>query len=155
MKTLFVLFLGAALGIAAYLYFREPQNKPTMEQAGDKVSEGADKLKKKWNEKVPSMNTDDIRDELSKSGRVVRKKASEAGAAIADAAADSSVTTEVKSKLALDKELSAVKISVNTTKGVVTLSGSVSSHELIKKAMDIALEPQGASEVISTLQVEP
>ena len=53
------------------------------------------------------------------------------------------------------RELSALSISVNTTAGVVTLSGFVNSTEDISKAMLLALETDGVREVISTLQVKP
>jgi len=53
-----------------------------------------------------------------------------------------------------DRELSALSISVNTTEGVVTLSGTVSSSENVSKAMLLAMETDGVREVISTLQVK-
>jgi len=53
-----------------------------------------------------------------------------------------------------DSSVSAVSISVNTTDGVVTLSGNVSTHEDLKKAMDLALATDGCNKVISTLQVK-
>jgi hyperosmotically inducible periplasmic protein len=73
---------------------------------------------------------------------------------IADATADARITTAIKGQYALDSEISALTISVNTTKGVVTLSGTVKSHDHIKKAMQIALQIDGVTEVISTLQVK-
>ena len=54
-----------------------------------------------------------------------------------------------------DKDLSALSISVNTTSGIVTLSGTVSSPEHISKAMLLAMETEGVREVVSTLQVRP
>ena len=53
-----------------------------------------------------------------------------------------------------NRELSALSISVNTTEGIVTLSGTVSSAEDISKAMLLAMETDGVREVISTLQVK-
>ena len=43
---------------------------------------------------------------------------------------------------------------MNTTEGVVTLSGSVNSAEDISKAMLLAMDTDGVREVISTLQVK-
>jgi osmotically-inducible protein OsmY len=43
---------------------------------------------------------------------------------------------------------------VNTTRGVVTLSGTVSSEAKIGKAMLLALQTEGVQEVISTLQIK-
>ncbi|MEO5804167.1 MAG: BON domain-containing protein [Verrucomicrobiota bacterium] len=154
MKTLLVLLIGAAIGIAGYIFFRE-SGKPKFQRAGDKISEGADTVKDKWNDKVGDLDTDRIRDELARTGKVIRKKAEQARVAIADATADARITTEIKSKFAVESDLSALKISVNTTEGVVTLSGTVSSHEAIQKAMQIALAVDGVSQVVSTLQVKP
>lgn len=150
MKTFFLLLLTVGLGVAAYFYFQQPERKGDLQIARQELSEGADKL----TQKAAEINTDEIRDELARTGHVVRRKAVEAGNAIANATEDARITAAVKSQLALDKELSALTISVNTTKGIVTLSGTVSSHELIKKAMDIALRLDGVSEVVSTLQVK-
>ena len=70
-------------------------------------------------------------------------------------AADARVTGAIKGKLVANKDLSALSISVNTTEGIVTLSGSVNSAEDISKAMLLAMETDGVHEVISTLQVKP
>ena len=155
MKTLLVLLIGAAIGIGAYIYFREPGNRPKLDRAGDKISEGASSVKEKWNDKIADLDTDHIKDELARTGKVIRKKAQQAGAAISDATADARITTEIKGKLAVESDLSSLKISVNTTDGVVTLSGSVSSHDAIQKAMTIALAVDGVTQVISTLQMKP
>lgn len=154
MKTLLVLLIGVAIGVGAYMYFKEPANRPNLNKAGDKISEGADTVKEKWNDKVGELDTDRIKEELAKTGKVIRKKATQAGAAISDAAADARITTEIKGKLAVEPGLSALKISVDTTDGVVTLAGTVSSHEAIQKAMNLALAVDGVTQVISTLQVK-
>ena len=68
---------------------------------------------------------------------------------------DSTVTAKVKTKLATDSQTSAIKIGVDTTGGVVTLSGTVPTPEDISKAMLLAMETDGVTEVVSTLQVKP
>ncbi len=154
MKILLVLLIGAAIGVGAYIYFKEPANRPDLERAGDKISEGAESVKEKWDENVGELDTDRIRDELAKTGKVIRKKAKQAGAAISDATADARITTEIKGKLAVDPNLSVLTISVNTTEGVVTLSGSVPSHDAIQLAMNLALAVDGVTQVVSSLQVK-
>ena len=79
----------------------------------------------------------------------------EAGHAIADATADARTTATIKAKLVASRDLSALNISVNTTAGVVTFSGAVSSSEDISKAILLAMETDGVREVVSTLQVKP
>jgi osmotically-inducible protein OsmY len=154
MKTLIVLILGAALGMAAYIYFKEPQNRGKLDEAGEDISAGASELKDKVNSTFTNLDTEQIKEELAETGRVVRKKAEAAGAAIKDVASDSKITAEIKSRYALDRDLSVLSISINTTDGRVTLAGSVESPEHIKKAMRMALETEGVTEVTSTLQVK-
>ena len=153
MKTLLVLLIGAAIGIAGYILIRG-SGEPKLERAGDKISEGADNLKDRLDENI-DLDTDKIKDELARTGKVIRKKAEQARVAIADATADARITTEIKGKFTVESDLSALKISVNTTDGVVTLAGTVGSHEAIQKAMQIALAVEGVSQVVSTLQVKP
>ena len=117
-----------------------------VKSAGDAVQE---KLK------VLDLRPQDVKDELARTGQVVRRKAKEAGQAIADATADARITTAIKGKLVANRDLSALSISVNTTAGVVTLSGTVPTTEDISKAMLVAMEVDGVKEVVSTLQVKP
>ena len=91
---------------------------------------------------------------MTKTGQVVRQKAQNLGHTIADATADARITTEIKAKLVADPDLSALSISVSTTSGKVTLSGSVSSEEKIAKAIKLAMSVDGVQEVVSTLQVK-
>src|SRR5690349_20893830 len=123
MRTLLILIIGAAIGVGAYIYFREPGHRPEMNRAGERISEGAGQVRDTLQQKVGDIDTQQIKDELERTGRVVQKKAQEAGTAIADAASDARITAAIKSKFAVDPEVSAMTISVNTTRGVVTLAG--------------------------------
>ena len=96
-----------------------------------------------------------IRDELTRTGKVIREKAKKAGDAIADATSNARITAVIKSKLVHDSGLAAFKIDVDTTDGVVTLSGNVSSPEEIAKAMELVLATEGVHKVVSTLQDKP
>ena len=109
----------------------------------------ADKFRS-WN-----LDRDTISNELARTGRVIREKTDAAGKALKDATADGRVTTAIKTKYVKDPDLSAWDIHVSTTDGVVTLSGTVATPELIGKAMELALDTDGARQVISTLQVKP
>jgi gas vesicle protein len=100
------------------------------------------------------LTSGDIEKELTDTGKVVRRQMSDFGAAVADAAGDAKITGKIKAKFALDKELSALSISVNTTDGRVTLSGNVASSKQISRAMMLALETDGVREVSSTLHVK-
>jgi hyperosmotically inducible periplasmic protein len=155
MKALLSLILLVLIGFGVYWYLNEGRHDKRVQQTEQGLVSSADRMKEAVRDKLNDLSFDskDIKEELAQSGRVIRKKAREVGAAVSDATADARVTGAIKAKLVADPDLSALSISVNTTDGVVTLSGSVSSHEEIGKAMKLALETDGAREVVSTLQI--
>jgi hyperosmotically inducible protein len=155
MKILIILLLLLALGAGVY-WFTNTQHQTQLAQAEQQATRRAEEMKDAVRDKLKdtSLNLPDIKQELERTGKVVRKKAEAVGSALADAAADARVTTTIKAKLVKDQNLSAIRIAVSTTDGVVTLSGSVDGPEQIKEAMQLALETDGVKEVISTLQVK-
>ena len=156
MKILLALILGMALGAAALWFFSTSQGKARVQEAGNQIENASKSARDAVEEKlrVLDLRTNDFADELSRSGRVVRRKAREAGQAIADATADARITGLIKGKLVADRGLSSLKISVNTTDGIVTLSGTVPAEEDIGKAMLLVMDTDGVREVVSTLQVK-
>lgn len=164
MKNIIIaLLLGIVIGAGGYWFMQQPVTQKTGELAEQKASEARDAMKdaaadvkRTLSTKLEAweLRTEDIREEFGQTGKVVRRKARDVGDAAADTAADTRITAEIKSKLAADPDLSAMTISVNTTIGRVTLSGMVSSPELIGKAILVAMETSGVREVISTLQVK-
>jgi hyperosmotically inducible protein len=155
-RVLLALILGLALGAATVWYFGMGRNDARVQSFTNQVETAArsagDALQEKL--KTLKLSPEEVKDELAKTGQVVRRKAKEAGQAIADATADARITTAVKAKLLANRDLSGFSISVNTTDGVVTLSGAVPSIEAISKAMLVAMETDGVKEVISALQVK-
>jgi len=152
MKTFLSFLIGVLVGIAGHWFFTEPRSKTRVDHATEKVQSGATNLKETLKE---TFDRDKIKDELARTGKVIREKAGKAGDAISDATANARTTAAIKAKLVRDAGLSAFKIDVDTTDGVVTLSGAVSSHEEISKAIELALETEGVHKVVSTLQVKP
>ena len=157
MKTLLVLVVGLAIGGAVVWFYTNYRDNPRARSAGQKVETAAKSARDAaTNEmQVLHLRPEDIKDELGRTGQVVRRAAIDAGHAIADATADARTTAAIKAKLLGSRDLSALNISVNTTAGVVTLSGSVATPEHIGKAMVLAMETDGVREVVSTLQVKP
>jgi hyperosmotically inducible protein len=67
---------------------------------------------------------------------------------------DSVITTKVKSLIAADDFLKSFQISVETYKGIVQLSGFVSSQNLVDKAGEIARSVKGVKSVKNNLIVK-
>lgn len=156
MRVLLALILGLAIGAAAVWYFESGRGNARVKSATNQVENAAKSAGDAIQEKlrVLDLRPQDVKDELARTGQVVRRSAKEAGQAIADATADARITAAIKTKLVASRDLSALSISVNTTGGIVTLSGTVPSTDAISKAMLLAMETDGVKEVISTLQVK-
>jgi hyperosmotically inducible periplasmic protein len=146
MKDFFIgLLVGAFLTAGTGWYFVVARKDTRVTHAWDAV----DAKLTAWH-----LRGDDIKDELSRTGKVLRRSVREVGSAMASASADAAITGKIKAKYAMDRDLSVFGISVNTTDGRVTLAGNVTSAKQIGKAMLVALETDGVREVNSTLQVK-
>ena len=156
MKIFFALLVGIAVGAATVGLYHTQQGKSAVHTTGDHVESSAKSARDMLQEKLKMLDlrSEDIKDDLARTGQVVRRKAREVSKAIADSTADARTTAAIKTKLVGSRDLSAMSISVNTTSGVVTLAGSVSSPEDIGKAVLLAMETDGVREVISSLQVK-
>jgi len=69
-------------------------------------------------------------------------------------ASDTTITTAVKNKLAADPTTSAAKIDVDTSNGVVTLSGKVPTAAEKSEAERIARNTQGVRQVVNNISAE-
>jgi len=67
---------------------------------------------------------------------------------------DSVITTKVKALLANDDFFKSFKISVETYRGTVQLSGFVNSQQAVNKAGEIARSVQGVKSVKNNLNVK-
>ena len=68
---------------------------------------------------------------------------------------DATITAKIKGEFAKDKEVSALRINVDTdNKGVVTLKGNVKSQAEADKAVQIAKDTKGVTSVNSELKVQ-
>ena len=68
---------------------------------------------------------------------------------------DTGITTAVKAKMAADKTVNASDVNVDTHKHVVTLNGTVPSNAERERAVMIARNTKGVSNVIDNLAVGP
>jgi osmotically-inducible protein OsmY len=158
--------LGIIFGVVAYWYVQKkaaehPEAEQRYQQAAAQTESNvsvtaqsvSDALKAKLD--TLDLNSDQIKDELSHTGQVVRRKAQDIGDAAVNAASDARAVTEIKAKYAMDSSLSVWKISVSCSQGHVKLSGTVKSPDDIGKAIALALDADGVRDVTSTIQVQP
>lgn len=77
------------------------------------------------------------------------------GKSIGETIDDATITARVKTALLNDPQVPGLKINVDTTLGVVTLSGVVRSRTEEQRAIQVARGIPGVRDVRSTLQVSP
>jgi hyperosmotically inducible protein len=68
---------------------------------------------------------------------------------------DATITTRVKTAILNDPGVAGQQIDVNASAGVVTLTGVVKTKEEESRAIELAKQVRGVTEVKSTLQVQP
>ena len=157
MKEFFIgLMVGAVLSLGTAWYFAVGRNQPGMRRAQDTTAAAIQRAVDAMDAKLTAwhLTNEDIKQDLARDGRVVRRSARDFGSAVADAASDARITAAIKTRFVADKELSAWTIAVSTTAGHVTLSGTVPAHRLIGKAILLAMETSGVRQVSSTLQAK-
>ncbi len=104
-------------------------------------------------------------------GRETREKAGEAADATRDAARDAkgtagrtmersenavtgaTITSGVKAKLLADTQVSGLKIDVDTSDGVVTLSGTAATHAEADRAVKLARDAKGVKRVVDNIRI--
>ena len=77
------------------------------------------------------------------------------GKTVGETIDDATITTRVKTAFINDPVVGALRIDVDTFKGVVTLSGRVKSKDEEAKAITLARGIKGVTDVKSTLQIQP
>lgn len=168
MKNFLISFLtGILLGGGGVWYLVERDRTPGLRDIGQRAeavrqdigeagSATAARAREVLDAKLEALELAPVkmREEMTRTGQVVRRKAREFGQAVAEAAADTRITAEIEAKLLRDPELSAWDVSVTTADGHVTLSGDVTSTDQIGRAILLSYETPGVREVTSILRVE-
>jgi len=109
-------------------------------------------------------NADEARDTVGTTGAVSTERAREAGAEIGERTAaaanqaqtaleSGAITAKIKSKMALDDTLEAMRIDVDTSRGIVTLTGTVDTEAQRQRALQLARETDGVRQVVDKLSV--
>jgi hyperosmotically inducible periplasmic protein len=68
---------------------------------------------------------------------------------------DATITTRVKTAILNDPGVAGQKIDVNASAGVVTLTGVVKTKDEEARAIELAKQVRGVTEVKSSLQLQP
>ncbi len=139
MKSLIFLLIGIIVGAGAVLFLTAGQPEDNGLEARMEALE---------------LRAEDIQQELAEQGEVVRRKAREVSDEAIDTAGDLRITATIEARMATDPELSMFDISVSTSEGKVTLTGSVESPEHVGRATALALETEGVREVVSMITVK-
>lgn len=100
------------------------------------------------------VDTDTARRRGAELTRDAAQKAGEAANHIQQAVGEGTLTTKIKSKMALDDYVKARAIDVDTAGSVVTLSGVVQSTGERERAVRLARETEGVTQVIDRLEVK-
>lgn len=100
-------------------------------------------------QETPSGNAEKARETGAKIGETVATGAAKAEQALSEGA----LTAKIKSKMALDDEVKALSIDVDTNGTVVTLSGTVTSEAVRAKAVQLARETAGVTAVNDRLVI--
>jgi hyperosmotically inducible protein len=75
------------------------------------------------------------------------------GKTVGETIDDATITARVKTALLNDPQVAAMKIDVDTTQGVVTMSGTVKNKAEEARAIQLAKQTPGVKDVKSTLQM--
>jgi hyperosmotically inducible protein len=105
----------------------------------------------------------ETRDTVGTAGEASTEKAREVGAQVGETAAvaanqaknalaNGAITAKIKSKMTLDDTLEAMTIDVDTSNGVVTLSGTVDTEAQRQRALQLARETDGVRQVVDRLK---
>jgi osmotically-inducible protein OsmY len=149
-RMLFSFLVGVAAGALGHWYLQQEEGKRAMAEARETVSLGAEKAKD-----ALLLGVDEIKEELSRTGKVIRDKRKSIGHSGTNAAPANTTATaaQVQARLAADRSLAGHSIHVEVNNSVVTLSGDVTSYAQIDRAMKLALETDDVQKVVSLLRV--
>ena len=112
-------------------------NPGTAEKAGKKVDQVTENV------------SNSVSNAADKADQAITKQANAAGVVIDDA----TITTKVKSAFLNEPGMKSMNISVDTEKGIVTLSGKADTQVKIDKAIKLAEAVEGVQSVNSKMVV--
>jgi osmotically-inducible protein OsmY len=129
-KTILILLLGILIGVLGWRYYQRTYHPTVAQRTGELV--------------------DRTKETAAGTTQQAATTAKELGGQLGDAG----IIALIKGRFLLDRDLSALTISVECTNGQVTLKGTVTAPELVKRAADIARQTKGVTAVTSHLAVK-
>jgi|SRR3974377_133303 osmotically-inducible protein OsmY len=143
-KYIIVFLLGLFLGTSGYWTVRDGPLASKIQKQGVYIKT-VDALEAKALAKVAG----EVKTQMEQSGQAMMSKPS-SGPAITD----DLLNNLVKAKIAADSLASKAEIEVETEQGEVNLTGTASSYEEVARAMQLALDCDATSSVISKIKVK-
>ena len=101
----------------------------------------------------PGIDAEGARDKGKAMIKEGAASAEKAAGRVEDALSEGSLTMKIKSKMALDDSVRARTINVDSNGSVVTLTGTVETSAEREKAVRLARETDGVTNVVDKLQV--
>jgi osmotically-inducible protein OsmY len=135
-RTIFMLFVLIVVGILAYNYW-----------SGNG-----------WSLHLPDSATGIDAETARRQGADLAaktsEKAGEAATKVEDAVSEGALTAKIKSKMVLDDYVKARTINVDTKGSIVTLTGVVESAAEHDRAVRLAKETKGVTDVVDKLEIK-
>jgi osmotically-inducible protein OsmY len=104
-----------------------------------------------------ALDAETAKQEAARLARQAATKANEAagklGDSVSDTVAEGRLTAKIKSKMALDDHISARAIDVDTSGSIVTLTGVVTSVDERDRALRLARDTEGVTNVVDRLRI--
>ncbi len=137
-RAIVIACLSAAIGLAGC------QPEGAAEKAGKKIDRASEKAGQKIEQAT---------EKVGKEIKEVKESAIDKAQATGEYIDDSVITATVKAAIANDSMFKASYIEVTTVNGVVTLSGTVDSEQIIGRAMEVANSQKNVKSVQTALIV--
>jgi hyperosmotically inducible protein len=96
----------------------------------------------------------EVKSDVSDATASASSATKEMGASAGERIDDATITSKVNAELATDKDLSAIRIDVDTRDGVVTLSGPAPSATARERASELARSVKGVNSVNNQLTIK-
>ena len=113
-------------------------------EVGEKTAQAADKT---------AAAVAVARDKTADAAEVAKEKTAEATVRARKALAEGSLTAKIKAKMALDDHVKALDLNVDTVGTVVTVRGTVNSEAQKERALQLARDTAGVTQVVDRLQI--